>query len=163
MTALVHHLFHPMMLKPPSKLSSLIMVYRQLPEVSSLYWEDDYFSDADEDDDDIVAVFDLYVDPVWVLQDTYWTSKLSCFVCFVAIQGILVGPTAVFYVLLLCCVLSILVLWQLSRYDKAQHVAVTVYGVQFVVDPHIEWAAWWWRCHFTCVCDDGASRIISAK
>jgi hypothetical protein len=121
--------------------SSLRDVYRTLPEASSLQWNDDFFSQ----EDDIIAVFDLDCAAVWV----FYTFKLGTvilltFLYFAIVFSFALAPTIVFYMFMACCLLIFLNALQMSRYAKAQHVAITSDGVRFVVDQHHTLCGWSW-------------------
>jgi hypothetical protein len=95
--------------------------FSYLPEASNLTWNDDYF----EDDDDVVAVFDLDYENMESFYSTLgWVAYGSTLFCgSIFWLGCLVGVP---------CFLRPNVSWTV----RSQHVAVTRDGVRFVQDQH---------------------------
>ena len=92
--------------------------YQHIPEARDLTWSDDYF---DEQDEDIVAVFDLDYDQM----ETYYSN-----VSWVAYGSTLLCPNIFWFLTVFGtpCFLRRNVEWSV----RSQHVAVTRDGVRFV-------------------------------
>jgi hypothetical protein len=116
--------------------TTLLNEYQKLPEASTLQWTDDFFAH----NKDIVAVFDLNYDAVWAFHTMQLCSTALTIISlfYGAMIFIWFGMT---FIMSLCmfilyCLVSFCIAIQMSRYAKAQHVAVTLHGVRFVVDEH---------------------------